>query len=133
MSVPDPSRILIVDDNDDGRSLMKQLLEENGFEVSEAGNGGAALDLLESEVEPELIVLDLEMPVMSGGELLAAMKKDERLSRLPVVIVSGSARTTVPSDNAIVGVFSKPLLGDDFVATVKRCVAVARSRDGNRG
>ena len=130
MSVPEPSRILIVDDNDDGRSLMKHLLEESGFQVSEAGDGGAALDLLQSELDPELIVLDLEMPIMTGSELLLAMKKHERLSRVPVVIVSGSARSIVPKDDAIVGVFSKPLLGDDFVATVKRCVAAARSRGG---
>lgn len=132
MSVPKPSRILIVDDNDDGRSVMKALLEESGFVVSEAGDGGAALDLLSSELEPALIVLDLEMPVMSGGELLQALKKHERLARLPVVIVSGSAKSAVPKDSRVVGIFSKPLLGDDFVATVKRCVAAAHARgDGS--
>ena len=129
ITVPQPSRILIVDDNEDGRQLMKELLEESGFVVSEAGDGGAALELLTAELDPALVILDLEMPVMTGAELLAAMKKHEQLSRLPVVIVSGSAKSVVPKDSSVVGVFSKPVVRDDFVAAVRRCVAAAEKRE----
>jgi CheY-like chemotaxis protein len=129
ITVPQPPRILIVDDNEDGRQLMKELLEESGFVVSEAGDGGAALELLAAELEPALVVLDLEMPVMTGAELLSAMRQHEQLSRLPVVIVSGNAKSVVPKDASVVGVFSKPLLGNDFVATVKRCIAAAEKRE----
>ena len=86
------SPVLIVDDDDDSRSILRQVLEVEGHAVVEARDGKAALDILVSDrtQEPSLIVLDLQMPLMSGWELLAIIKSYNRLSNIPVVIVSAT-------------------------------------------
>jgi CheY-like chemotaxis protein len=121
--VPDPSRILIVDDDDDGRSLLKELLETDGYVVSEARDGSAALELLAQSPEPALVILDLEMPVMSGPEVVSAMRNSEQLARLPVLIVSGSAKAIVPAGAPVVGFVPKPINVDAIVAKVRSCIA----------
>jgi two-component system response regulator CpxR len=118
-TVPAASRILVVDDDDDGRSLVKELLESDGYVVHEARDGGAALELLATVPEPALVILDLEMPVMSGGEVLDAMKKHERLARLPVLIVSGSGRMIDPRRGSVVGILTKPIDVDRFTKIVR--------------
>jgi two-component system response regulator CpxR len=110
---------LVVDDDDDGRSLVKELLESDGYVVHEARDGGAALELLATVPEPALVILDLEMPVMSGGEVLDAMKKHERLARLPVLIVSGSGRMIDPRRGSVVGILTKPIDVDRFTKIVR--------------
>ncbi|HVR21674.1 MAG TPA: response regulator, partial [Polyangiaceae bacterium] len=130
--VPEPSRILIVDDDDDGRSFVKELLESDGYVVSEARDGRAALELLTSAPEPSLVILDLEMPVMSGAELLVAMKERERLARLPVLVVSGSGKMVIPLEEPVVGFLPKPVEGDELVGKVKACIA-SRTRGHSHG
>jgi CheY-like chemotaxis protein len=102
-------RILLVEDDDDDRSAMKDVLEEQGFQVFEARNGQHALDFMTSTSEPSLVILDLEMPVMSGGELVDVMRRYHRLARVPVLVVSGSKRAHVPRHDGIVGTMAKPV------------------------
>jgi len=82
--------VLVVDDDDETRAAVCDLLSENGLRVTEAVNGRAALDILTSGEKPSLVVLDLDMPVMSGLELLDIMRRYERLSRVPVVVLTGN-------------------------------------------
>src|SRR5688572_14201485 len=82
-------QVLVVDDDDDDRSAMRDVLEDEGFVVFEARDGQKALDLMTSAVNPSLVILDLAMPVMSGGELVEVMKRYHRLSQVPVLVVSG--------------------------------------------
>jgi CheY-like chemotaxis protein len=128
--VPNPSRILLVDDDDDGRSLVKEVLESDGYVVSEAQNGRVALELLTSALAPSLVIVDLEMPVMSGDELIDAMKRHEALARLPVLIVSGSGKTVIPMGEPVVGFLPKPLDVVTLSAKVKACI-VASESDGD--
>lgn len=74
--------VLVVDDHEDTREMVATMLTDSGFDVVQAANGKEAIDLLVSagQVEPCLIVLDLEMPVMTGWEFLAIMKSYHRLS-----------------------------------------------------
>lgn len=116
------ARILVVDDNEEVRSAVRELLEENGFLVSEARNGRVALDLIISERAPSLVILDLVMPVMSGTELLDIMDRYERLSRLPVLVFSACRKSTIRQGRPMVGFVSKPCNADALVATVKACV-----------
>jgi adenylate cyclase len=84
------ARILVVDDTPFNRRLLVRLLEGIGHEAVEAGDGREALDRLrEIEAQPiDLVLLDIEMPEMDGHETLAAMKSDEALRELPVIVVS---------------------------------------------
>jgi DNA-binding response OmpR family regulator len=83
--------ILIVDDDGECRATVRDLLEDNGFAVVEAASGQAALDRLLSDQDetPALLVLDLQMPNMSGWQLAQIMKNYHRLCGIPVVVLSG--------------------------------------------
>ena len=115
-------QVLIVDADADLRSAIKEALEGQGFDVHEANHGKLALELLLAAKEPSLVVLDLEMPIMSGGDLVDVMKRYHRLSRVPVLIVSGSKRERVPHHDRIVGVIRKPLDLQVLVDTVRSSV-----------
>lgn len=125
--MPKPSRILIVDDDDDGRSLVKELLESDGYVVHEARDGGAALELLTTAPEPALVILDLEMPVMTGDEVLEAMRKHERLANLPVLVVSGSGRMIDSRRSSVVGFLTKPIDIDRFSKLVRDSIGASGS------
>jgi CheY-like chemotaxis protein len=118
----DQSRILLVEDNDDSREVAKEYLEMCGYVVSEACDGISALELLDREPEPALVILDLDLPRMSGNELLAAMKECDRLARLPVLVVSGSAKCAVPIGGSVVGFLPKPVQWSAFSDRVRMCL-----------
>ena len=120
-------RILVVDDDDDAREVIKEVLEDVGFSVSEANDGKQALDFLCACPEPALVVLDLDMPVMSGTELLARMKADERLSSVPVLILSGTERSKAPQGQPVVAFISKPC---DMNGLIQAVTAHVNRRDG---
>jgi len=82
-------RILVVEDEEVLRDALEPLLEEEGYEVSVAENGREALSRLHTESLPDIIVLDLKMPVMNGWEFRTIQKDDPKLGRIPVVAVSG--------------------------------------------
>ncbi|HEU4534237.1 MAG TPA: response regulator [Polyangiaceae bacterium] len=85
--------ILIVEDDGDIRELIAEVLRGEGYDVLEAHHGAHALEILaEQTVQPCLILLDLMMPVMSGQELLKVLGDTDRLSTLPVVVVSAGGR-----------------------------------------
>ncbi len=80
--------VLIVDDNDDFRRTAGDALREAGFTVREAGDGLEALRKLRREEPPELILLDLLMPVMDGWQLRENLTADPRLRDVPVVVTT---------------------------------------------
>jgi len=83
-------KVLVVDDHEDVRDSLLFVLEKAGYTVDTAVNGRDALNKLSEGPTPRLVVLDVSMPVMSGPELVEAMKRDDRLSRVPVCIMSGN-------------------------------------------
>ncbi|HEX7438492.1 MAG TPA: response regulator [Caldimonas sp.] len=88
---PEP-RILIVDDFSTMRRVMRALLKEIGFERTEAAaDGAAALDMLRKSAF-DLVITDILMPNMNGFELLTAIKADESLRHLPVLMITAEAR-----------------------------------------
>ena len=91
-------RVLIVDDDARVRETLQDIIEDRGYTVACASDGRAALEMLQaSSTSPCVIVLDLVMPVMTGGELLTIMRSDERLGQIPVVTVSA---LTDPGEHA---------------------------------
>ena len=81
--------VLVVDDDDDIRTAVQEVLEEEGYSTAGASNGREALDLLLATNDlPALVLLDLMMPEMDGWELLAKMAEDPALYRIPVALMS---------------------------------------------
>jgi two-component system, sensor histidine kinase and response regulator len=88
--------ILLVDDEEDIRETLRELLEEEGYRVLTAADGREALAILRSAERPRVVLLDIIMPVMSGTELYAAMQAERALADIPVII-STSDPSRAPS------------------------------------
>jgi sigma-54 dependent transcriptional regulator len=113
------SHILVIEDDGVVRQSLGELLEDSGYEVSFAENGRAALALLDGARTPDLIVLDLKMPVMDGWQFRAIQKDDPRLGHIPVVAMSadrGAPATTISAQAYL----RKPLDAGEFLRTVER-------------
>ncbi len=80
--------MLVVDDDDDIREVIAEILRTEGYAVTCASNGLKALEELHKAPRPDLVLLDLIMPVMSGWEVLEQLQIEEGLARIPVVVVS---------------------------------------------
>jgi len=83
--------VMIVDDDDEIRDLLAEMLADCGFLVSTARHGKEALELLRTKPQPNIVLLDLMMPVMDGWQVRAEMLADPSLAAIPVIIVSGAA------------------------------------------
>lgn len=102
------AHILLVDDDGDSRAALRDLLEVRGYGVVEACDGRTALDHILSHEAPALVIVDLEMPVMSGAELVGIMRRYRRLVDVPVLVLSGSSPGDMPVDAAVLGFLQKP-------------------------
>ena len=109
--------ILIVEDDRSIREPLSLLLRSEGYEVSLAENGQEALRKLRTERSPDIIVLDLRMPVMDGWEFRAIQQQDPVLGMIPVVAISadGSAQAVTMSADAYL---RKPLDPSDLLQTI---------------
>jgi two-component system, sensor histidine kinase and response regulator len=109
--------ILVVEDNEDSRDLLADLLTSHGYEVWLAENGRRALEVLNQRGPPALVLLDLTMPVMDGWQLHAAMKAIPRFERVPVIVVSAVDNPVVPKGTQ--GMLPKPIEIDLLFAFVR--------------
>ena len=88
-ATPIGKTVLLVEDDSWLRYIMAELFADDGYQVLEAATGSQALTLVEQE-SPDLVVLDLNLPEMSGLELLHVWRTQERTVALPVIVMSGS-------------------------------------------
>jgi CheY-like chemotaxis protein len=110
--------ILIVEDNEDFRGLVRSALEQEGFTVREASDGQEALARLqESGSSRCLMVMDLMMPGMTGWDLVSAVRSDPLLRGNPIIV-----STAVPeeSPSGVDAILTKPFGLDSLVAVVER-------------
>jgi CheY-like chemotaxis protein len=118
----DESAVLIVDDDPAIRHTLQELLVEEGYQVSAAGNGKEALALLrQSPALPSVILLDLRMPVMDGRAFRLHQNADPRLAPIPVVVLTadaGMARQVADLD--VAAALTKPLRLEVLLSTVAR-------------
>jgi CheY-like chemotaxis protein len=84
------THILVVDDDPDTLALLESILTTHGYEVTSAVSGPSALAFLRSGLSPCLILVDLEMPLMSGNDLQLELSQDPALKDIPVVMTSAS-------------------------------------------
>jgi type IV pilus assembly protein PilB len=118
----DQFQILLVDDDPTVRTLARLLLEKNGFRVAEVGDGPAAIEHFAAGGESGLVVLDLDLPTLSGLEVLRRIRSSASTAGIPVVMLTGSegADSEVDAMNAGADDYiRKPLEPARFVARVK--------------
>ena len=84
------SKILMAEDNAVNRELLRELLESRGHTVSEACDGQEALDMVESE-KPDVLLLDIGMPVLDGFAVVRKIRENPRLASLPIVAITAYA------------------------------------------
>ena len=99
--------ILVVEDDDDIRNAIVDLLETEGYSTESAVNGKDALEKLQIIPKPCLVLLDMMMPIMNGREFLDTVMKDSHLAPIPVLIVSAVADKT--NTEGSVGFLKKPI------------------------
>ena len=113
-SSPQPrAPILIVDDNDLTRALLKQVLELEGYPTATATDGVEALEYLRGGNLVSLVIIDVYMPVMDGRSLVAKVRADPALAHIPVIAYSAGSDDAIPGTTAFVRKSAHPdvLLG----------------------
>jgi CheY-like chemotaxis protein len=115
--------VLIVEDDDEVRPMLEVMLAVEGYQTMVAANGQEALEQLAVR-RPNLILLDIEMPVMDGYEFRAIQLQDPRLAEVPVICLSAGERTDVIERQTGMPCLSKP-------ATVAALLAAIRNVCGS--
>lgn len=114
-------RILVVEDDTSIRELLVELLESEGYEVASAVNGLEGLKILQSQKNPDLILIDLMMPVMDGYSFRTEQLKNNEWSKIPTVVMSAEANAKEKMKNfSITAFLSKPVELDTILKTVAR-------------
>jgi CheY-like chemotaxis protein len=109
-------KVLVVDDSISVRKALERVLAPREMEVTAAASGQEALEHLRRSV-PDLVIIDVVMPGMSGFELCSSLKKDEHLKHIPVILISGLVNPSVIAQAIEVGalsVVSKPFTPDEL-------------------
>lgn len=128
-----PAPVLLVEDDDDLRITIGEVLRDHGVDVVEAENGLAALAWLRANERPAVIVLDLMMPKMDGMQFRAAQLADPDLAPVPVVFMTASTVSpSVLASAGAAGVLRKPVSLDDLTTTLGRFVPLPPPRPKGR-
>jgi CheY-like chemotaxis protein len=124
----DPAKRLqvwVVDDDHGTRVALRDLLEEAGYLVVTAAHGRQALELLRAQSEPpDLVILDLQMPLMDGWTLVEVLKAHPVWRLLPII-----AYTAITADRRpppVDALLRKPVPGRELLDTIRRCVELPR-------
>ena len=118
----DRPRVLLVDDYPDAREMYTEYLEFSGFDVIGAGNGLEALQRA-VDASPDIILMDLSLPVMDGWEATRRLKADDRTASIPVVALTGHALAGISEGAKKAGCdafVTKPCLPEDLVREIRK-------------
>jgi len=138
---PEKMKVLVVEDNQDDVAIIQRAMRKSEFkcELYFADDGDVAQDFLthkgefEDAPRPDLILLDLRLPRVSGLEVLANIKKDERLRRIPVIVLTNSTLEedmVRAYDSGAASYMTKPVDSKDFerlIQTVQEYWRIART------
>ncbi len=123
----------MVDDDADHRATLCSVLEEAGYRVEGAPQGRAALDRMLAGDLPDLVLLDMCMPVMDGWAFSAELHQHPRLSRIPVVVMSGRGECTLSAAPVSAGYLLKPLDLHQLLEMISTCLWRYEQRKMARG
>jgi len=124
----DSETILVIDDDEGVVSVLNSILTSEGYEVRTADSAARGLESL-AEKKPDLIVLDLKMPGMSGVGFLNEIAGDDGKPKYPVLVLTAYGKMSTFFDNIdIDGFMLKPFRGDELVAEIRRILTLRGSR-----
>ena len=112
--------ILVVDDEKDVRDFLSDLLEDEGYYVSRAEDGIAAMDMIKA-VKPDLILLDLMMPKETGTDLYRKIHHKKEFEAVPVIVISGLPGRHIAVSKTV-PVFDKPIDETKLLEEVKKAI-----------
>jgi two-component system cell cycle response regulator DivK len=127
--------VLVVDDFQDNREMYAEYLAFSGFRVIQAANGKEALDQAFANL-PDIIIMDLSLPVMDGWEATRRLKADHRTNAIPVVALTGHAMQGHSKGAIEAGCDSfvaKPCLPDQLVAEIRKMLSTPRVNAAKAG
>jgi CheY-like chemotaxis protein len=134
MTTPDPKpTILLVEDFDDAREMYRDFLEFSGFRVVTARDGREAIERAR-EADPDLVLMDLSLPVIDGWEATRILKSDKATSHLTIVALSAHALALEGQrarDAGCDGFIAKPCLPAQLLTEIGSYLGVASPPDGN--
>lgn len=122
--------VLIVDDVQDNRTIYVLFLKFSGYRVAEAENGEDALEKA-TALLPDVIVMDLSLPVMDGWEATRRLKRDPRTKKIPVVALTGHAlpeHARAARDAGCDLVITKPCLPDQLMDALRRILDTPKTQ-----
>jgi CheY-like chemotaxis protein len=117
------SRILVVDDEPDLRFILRRIFERAGHEVADAADGAAALECVRRS-RPELVVMDMMMPVMDGRELIRRLRADPATAQIAILAVSGTCEFADAAD----ALLAKPYRPEQILAVADTLLATEGDR-----
>jgi CheY-like chemotaxis protein len=124
-----PAVALVVDDSMLIRYTVCRFLEERGFAVESATNGVEALQILE-RIHPDLIITDMQMPKMSGSELITVLKKNPETANIPIIVVAGRASGFDEKENRVDFAIYKDI---DIKAQLEKALAAVMVKTHRQG
>ena len=132
---PARPRVLLVDDYPDAREMYSEYLQFSGFDVVEAANG---IEALASALErtPDIILMDLSLPVMDGWEATRRLRADDRTASIPVVALTGHALAGISEGAKRAGCdafVTKPCLPEDLVKEIRKVLDENSSSTHKKG
>jgi two-component system phosphate regulon response regulator PhoB len=114
------TKVLIAEDNPDSQELLRMILESEGFIVTAAADGEKAIGILR-EIRPDVLVTDLLLPSVSGGDLIRHVRNTAELAKIPIVVISAygdhyEAEALAVGANVVL---KKPLDSDQLISAIK--------------
>jgi CheY-like chemotaxis protein len=117
------AEVLVADDDDEIRSALSEVLQDEGYLVTGVTNGSQALDYLRNGHIPSVILLDLWMPVMDGPTLCQELMRDPELARIPVIILTATQDPRMAPAHAT-AFFTKPVPLERLLARIETLTCV---------
>jgi two-component system alkaline phosphatase synthesis response regulator PhoP len=121
-----PKTVLIIEDEEDAAELFAEMMRVSGFRVLKISNSAPALSMIAGE-KPDVVILDIMMPEISGLDILRQIRRDPELSHIPVVVVSAKSMPADIKNGMEAGAFSyltKPVGFLDLKDAVERALGI---------
>lgn len=115
--------LLVVEDEEITREGLAYILRREGYQVTVAADGQAALDVLRAGPAPDLIILDMLLPVLDGWVFLKLLAREERLSGVPILVATATTLNREWAEaHGCAGFIRKPFTTADLLEEVRRCL-----------